>query len=248
MDSPPIKLQFIGKTENSVCVWKEGMDTKYILEQIDGAIAVVAEAARKYPFNSIRSRHDTDEEQYVTGAVTTALSTIRRTTHGETEYLRQANALVAQHLNTNNYILQPLLGVLKALQRDVTAGYAKSVGEIISGEVFSDFLDMADHLLEQNYKDPAAVLAGSVLEEHLRKLCVKQSISTLKPDGKPKKLDTMNSELAAASVYNPTQQKLVTAWAGIRNDAAHGDYGKYSEAMVKPMIFGIRTFITMFPA
>jgi hypothetical protein len=31
---------------------------------------------------------------------------------------------------------------------------------------------MAEHLLDQKYKDPAAVVVvGSVLEEHLRQLC-----------------------------------------------------------------------------
>jgi hypothetical protein len=30
---------------------------------------------------------------------------------------------------------------------------------------------MAEHLLDQKYKDPATVVVGSVLEEHLRQLC-----------------------------------------------------------------------------
>ena len=37
-------------------------------------------------------------------------------------------------------------------------------------ELFADFLEMADYLLSEGYKDPAAVLGGSMLEEHLRQL------------------------------------------------------------------------------
>ena len=37
----------------------------------------------------------------------------------------------------------------------------------------NDFLDMAYHLLENDYKDASAVMIGSVLEEHLRQLCNK---------------------------------------------------------------------------
>jgi hypothetical protein len=220
------------------------MDPKYVLDQIDTAISVVTEAANKYTYKVLsKASTDREEVQHVTGAVTTALSTIRRTTYGDTEYLRQANALIDRYNNTNNYVLQPMLGVLKALRRDVNAGYTRTIGEIVCGEVFSDFLDMAEHLLTQKYKDPAAVLAGGVLEEHLRKLCIKHGISTTKPNGEQKKLDAMNSELVAASIYNTTQQKSVTTFAGLRNDAAHGDFSKYTEDMVKGMIFGIRTFI-----
>jgi hypothetical protein len=49
---------------------------------------------------------------------------------------------------------------------------------MIHGETFSDFLAMAEHLLSAAYKDNAAVvaaatIAGGVLEQHLRALCVK---------------------------------------------------------------------------
>jgi uncharacterized protein YodC (DUF2158 family) len=44
------------------------------------------------------------------------------------------------------------------------------------------------------------------------------------------------------------EQKQVTAWAGIRNDAAHGNYKGYTDEQVKLMIAGIREFISRFPA
>lgn len=50
--------------------------------------------------------------------------------------------------------------------------------KIIAAEIFSDFLEMAEHLLEQGYKDPAAVMIGSVVEENLRKFCVANKIDT----------------------------------------------------------------------
>jgi hypothetical protein len=40
----------------------------------------------------------------------------------------------------------------------------------------------------------------------------------------------------------------VTAWAGIRNDAAHADYGKYTAERVRLMIQGIRHFMSSYPA
>ncbi len=66
--------------------------------------------------------------------------------------------------------------ILHALRDDYCAGYLQSVTELIHADLFSDFLEMADHLIEQKYKDPAAVITGSVLEEHLRKLCDKNGM------------------------------------------------------------------------
>jgi len=71
------------------------------------------------------------------------------------------------------------------------------------------------------------VMTGSVLEERLRQLCGKAGIeTTYLKDGvqRPKKADLLNSELAKQSVYKAIDQKQVTAWLAIRNDAAHGHY------------------------
>jgi hypothetical protein len=136
-------------------------------------------------------------------------------------------------------------GCLQALKVDYDGGYLKAFQELFRAKILSDFLHMAEYLLqEEKLKDPAAVLAGGVLEEHLRKLCVKHKIA-LPP--KPK-LDVMNAELAKANVYNKTMQKHVTAWAAIRNDAAHVNCGGYVAEQVEQMIEGIRRLILMHPA
>jgi hypothetical protein len=58
----------------------------------------------------------------------------------------------------------------------------------------------------------------------------------------------MNADLAKASAYNLTVQKQVTAWAGIRNDAAHANYSNYDAQQVKLMIQGVRDFVAKYPA
>ena len=78
---------------------------------------------------------------------------------------------------------------------------------MIEAEVFDDFLEQAEHLLSQGYFTASTVIAGSVLEDNLRKFCVKNGISL---SAKPK-LDTMNADLAKAGVYNLLKQKQITA-------------------------------------
>ena len=83
---------------------------------------------------------------------------------------------------------------------------------------------MAEHLLSEGYAQPAAVVAGCVLEEHVRQLAQAAGLAVEGEEGKPSKLEHLNADLAKAQVYGKTEQKQVTAWYGQRNDAAHGDW------------------------
>jgi hypothetical protein len=106
-------------------------------------------------------------------------------------------------------------GILRALKEDVLGGYVQNLESLISANIFSDFLEMASYLLDEGYKDAAAVLIGGTLEEHLRRLCLKHSIEieAVTSSGlKPKKADQLNADLANASAYSKLDQKNVTAW------------------------------------
>ena len=136
-------------------------------------------------------------------------------------------------------------GILNSIKNEIENGWLTSLKGLVSAEIFSDFLEMADHLLKENYKDPAAVMIGSVLEEHLRQLCNKNSIPTEdSKSGRPKKADLLNSELAGAGVYNKLDQKNVTAWLDLRNKAAHGKNSEYNQQQVEFMMQTVTEFMT----
>ena len=145
-----------------------------------------------------------------------------------------------------------VMGTGTALQADLKAGYLETASELIHGEVFRDYLEMADHLLASDYKDAAAVVAGSTLEVHLRQLCQKSGIEIEVKDGqgnlRPKKADRMNADLAGASAYSKLDQKNVTAWLDLRNKAAHGKYDEYSSGQVALLNQGVHDFISRNPA
>ena len=148
--------------------------------------------------------------------------------------------------DTYTYHAQEGRGILKAAKQEIDGGWIFTVKGIVSAEIFSDFLEMAEHLLTEGYKDPAAVMIGSVLEEHLRQLCLKNSITTERvKNGKPlpKKADLLNSELASASVYNKLDQKSITSWLDLRNKAAHGKYSEYTKEQVEFMYHGVSNFM-----
>ncbi len=134
-----------------------------------------------------------------------------------------------------------LAGVAQALRDDLKAGYLESVVELVHASVFSDFLEMATEL-NAGFKDAAAVIAGSVLEGHLRKLADRSSVAAAKPDGSPKKASTLNAELAADGAYNKLEEKSVTAWLDLWNKAAHGEYDEYDHGQVAALIRDVREF------
>jgi len=137
--------------------------------------------------------------------------------------------------------------ILKAVRTEIAGGWLTSVKALVAAELFSDFLDMAEHLLETGYKDPAAVMIGSVLEEHLRQLCLKSDIPTEdEKDGRaiPRKADRLNAELAKAEIYSKLDQKQIAAWLELRNNAAHGKYDAYNQEQVERFRLGVTEFMT----
>ena len=177
---------------------------------------------------------------------TRCIAAVERGADRNSAYYRQVTSILEVKDNSWNH-LAAQVGVVQSLLHDIQNGYLKSVEEIIHGELFGDFLEMADHLIANGYKDAAAVIAGSTLESHLRQLCKKASIP-VEHNGKPKNADALNSELAAAGVYSKLDQKNVTAWLGLRNDAAHGNYSAYDRNQVALLVSSIRDFVTRHPA
>ena len=195
-----------------------------IIQQIDRALNVYEEHRTRSEYDGLSDLHKGIPAE-VTAIV---FGTIDRIAPPGRVY-RNANTLI------------DMVGVLRALRREYDEGYLTTVKGLVRAEVFADFLGMAEHLLEQGYKDPAAVLVGGVLEEHLRSLCADRSIPT-ETSGRSKKAAAMNADLFRVSAYNKLDQKNVTAWLDLRNKAAHGSYDQYTQEQIRMMLSGVTEF------
>jgi hypothetical protein len=175
-------------------------------------------------------------------------ATVARVAPVGSPHRRHADEVCEKYGRDNGYIVSILAGVLQALRADYVAGRLQSVSELIHADLFSDFLEMAAYLHSEGYKDAAAVISGSVLEGHLRKLCEKLQIVVSAPNGRPKKADALNADLTAKGAYPKLDQKSVTAWLGLRNYAAHGEYDRYTSDQVALLLEGVRGFLGRHPA
>ncbi len=130
-------------------------------------------------------------------------------------------------------------GVLRAALDDFEQGYLFDIRRLIESEVFADILEQAKELMKSGYKGPAALVAGCVLEDGLRKLCTRHNL----PLNSRPKLDLMNADLAKVGIYNKLTQKRITAIADIRNNAAHGKWDEFNTDDVTDMVEWISKFL-----
>jgi len=206
-------------------------------------------------FLSLKSRSKYDDVSDIPEIETIRFNTraralIQRVCETNSAYSKQTEGIIKKG-GYPGFQAYQLFGVIDSLKADISAGYLQTQAELIHGKLFADFLEMAQHLLDEGYKDASAVITGSSLESHLRQLALKSKISTdLTVNGKlaPKKADRLNADLVASNIYSKLDQKNVTAWLDLRNKAAHGHFSEYDKDQVGLMIFGVRNFILRIPA
>jgi hypothetical protein len=161
------------------------------------------------------------------------LSTLPLTNnHFYTEFLEKV-------MSNNNPVTQYGIGVLLGLKNSIANGDLQSPISFIQTEIFSDFLEMAEHIFEQGHKDPPVMLAGAVLEDSLRKICIKNKI-TVPADSN---IASLNQLLLQKPVYNKIVFKDVDKWKAIRDFADHANFDQYDRDRVKDMLEGVRKFI-----
>jgi hypothetical protein len=159
----------------------------------------------------------------------------------EVEILPVTQSTFAQHLREirSEFLKQAIGGILRGLYKDLDSGLLIDIRTIVEAEVFSDLLEMAEHLLENGYKDPAAMLIGAVLEDGLRRIARKHHI-TVKDDDN---ISSLNQKLYQKQVFNKLTLQQVKAWNDIRDSAAHGKFDEYPIEDVRLMLEGVRILL-----
>jgi len=131
-------------------------------------------------------------------------------------------------------------GILRAVREDVELGYLTNVRTLVAAEVFSDFLEMAHHLLDAEYVYPAASLLGAVLENGLRQIASVNGVTVKASDD----LSALDTKLADADVYSRLVQKRVRVWMDVRNHADHGEFEKVTGSDVREMFEGVSNLLS----
>lgn len=110
-------------------------------------------------------------------------------------------------------------------------------------DIISDFLSQAIELASNKKFHPAAagILMGASLEEFLKNLAEEKNIalSDINPT-----IDPVAKKLYEAKVISKQDLKDITSWAGIRNEATHGNFEEVNDRKrIQNAIEGVNLFM-----
>ena len=132
-------------------------------------------------------------------------------------------------------------GILRGLREDVANGYLTPVTTLVTGEVFTDFLDMAAHLLASHYYHPAGAVTGAVLEDGLRRIALAKGIAFKQPGS----ISTLNDALVQAGVYSKLEWRQIQVWGDVRNVI---DHGRFDSSVTEDQVTEMHRWVSKFLA
>lgn len=186
------------------------------------------------------------ESNIAHGIIARASKLVPIITGPRSEYTKRIKYILEEDCHPSFHVEQ-IVGVLSALYDELNLGYLTDSEGLMYADLFGDFLSQAEYLVSTKFKDAAAVMAGGVLESHLRKLATDNAIELHKKgrEGEqiPKKASELNHELKKKNIYGQFDCKQIDAWLDLRNDAAHGHYSKFDLAQVELFVSWLREFI-----
>ncbi|WP_045465483.1 hypothetical protein [Vibrio hyugaensis] len=216
-----------------------------VQKEIDSLVSLGSKIVEKA--SVARSRFEGEDLAEVSSWVT-RLGQLVKKLYGESSqhYKNYSEAIstdnfYAIHSNWYGHISQ-VQGIALTVKHDIENDLLSDIRGLLQAEIFGNFLEIGEHLLNEGYKDAAAVTIGAVLEDGLRELCKKNEIGTTKPNGSPMTIEPLNTELAKHEIYSKLVQKQVTSYAHIRNKAAHGQYEEYDKSQVEMMLLFVQNF------
>ena len=191
----------------------------------------------------IRDKAEHTSDEYIEGMLTEALEFLRVYAGERSAFFLQLNKMKMGA--SPSWIRQVVIGNLDAFIGYVENGLLEgmSIERKAQIDVVSDFLEQAHELLESTDVHPAAptVIAGAALEEFLRNWVDEEGcdIGTQKPS-----LDSYKNALRKAELITRQDGKDITAWSGLRNHAAHGEWEEVSDKnRIALMLEGVNLFM-----
>jgi hypothetical protein len=195
------------------------------------------EATKRAQYSNYSGSYETVDDELLLNWCVKARNLLSSACGKESEhFLAFVKAEEPQSYRHNDYTTKRVKAVFLAAKEDFEGGYLTSVRNLVQAELFDSELEQAKELQSSGFHMAAAVVAGVVLETTLRDLCAQLGI----PIGK---MDKMNADLAKAGKYNSIVQKRITALAGIRNSAAHGNANEFTKEDIFSMIAEVERFV-----
>ena len=136
------------------------------------------------------------------------------------------------------HALEQTEGLLLGTKNNLESGLIEDIKSKILIDIKSDFLETASSLLNENEKDPAAVLACIVLEDSLKRLAIKSNI-----EAKDKELSVVTGLLFRAGVIEKSTNQSIQNFKNLRNAALHAQWHEVSKESTGLLLSFLPMFI-----
>ncbi|MFV2172308.1 hypothetical protein ACFHW2_12005 [Actinomadura sp. LOL_016] len=172
-----------------------------------------------------------------------ALEFLQRNAPG-TNFVRSADQLFGSEGRVSAQgAVTGVADILDAWARSTSESWARILPFEVQAriEAANDLMGQVQQLLEDPKVHPAApiVLAGAALEEFLRSRIEAKGLALA---GRPG-INTYAAELKKDGDLSTQEVKDITAWAGYRNHAAHGEWDQFSREEARMMVLGVNLFL-----
>jgi hypothetical protein len=151
----------------------------------------------------------------------------------DSPYHSRAQQIASQATNAvlTSLSVSEMAALLSRVLEEIERGLLTTIENYAIAVTFDDFLDHGVAYLKGGKKDEAAVIAGIVFEDTVRRIC---RVLEMAENGVP--LDALISELTKRDVLTALKAKRARAAAGLRTSAAHARWEEIQLSDVNPVI------------
>jgi hypothetical protein len=138
------------------------------------------------------------------------------------------------------------IGILTAAAKDLQGDWLETTRGAITRDVLTEMLHPAKVLLEANNLRGATIIAGAVLETHLRNFCLAKGIKVfneIQNKAVPKRGLQLTGEAYKKKLFDRPENKKILAWLELYDKAAASKDDIPAE-QVKTMVGGVLVFLT----
>lgn len=138
------------------------------------------------------------------------------------------------------------MGLLDAAKRELQGDWLATATGAISRDILLDMLRLATLHAEQGNPGAAAAVAGAIIEQHLRSLCLAKGIpldNDIQGKAVPKKGLQLTGEAYKKKLYDRQDNKAVIAWLEVCDGAAGGSRDSIDGDQVKSMLRHMHAFL-----
>jgi len=126
--------------------------------------------------------------------------------------------------------------LMKGAKEEIEKGFLYKIEHLVSADLFNSIIEQATYLLENRFKDAAAIYGRVIIENTLKDLAKRKTVTI--PD--KIKLSDLNQRLRKENVYPQHVWRTIQAQIDIGNSAAHGKFEEYDDKAVDNMLTWIK--------